>query len=163
MSLVRSKSKITRTLTPLSSIELDHVARQHKQQLRQLIESHRDLFVVSSKDLGSTDLIKMQIDTGNTLPISSRLYRVPLSQQKVVDEHVKEMLDNGIIRHSRSAWSSLVVLVVKKDKSIRFCVDYRILNKVTVNDSFPLPIIDDVIAKLAGAKYKSSIDLCSAY
>lgn len=81
----------------------------------------------------------------------------------MIDEQVSDMLTRNVIRPSTSPWASPVVLVTKKDGSIRFCVDYRRLNKITRKDVYPLPRIDDALDCLQGAEFFSSLDLRSGY
>ncbi|CAF1512760.1 unnamed protein product [Didymodactylos carnosus] len=73
------------------------------------------------------------------------------------------MLDNHVIRPSSSPWSSPVVLIKKKDGSPRFCMNYRRLNLITERDVYPLPRIDDIIDKLAGSQYFTTLDLKAGY
>ena len=76
---------------------------------------------------------------------------------------MQDLLARGIIKPAHGAWSSPVVLVRKKDQSWRFCVDYRKLNAVTLQDAYPLPRIDESLDALAGSKYFSTLDLTSGY
>ena len=73
------------------------------------------------------------------------------------------MLDQGVIEPSDSPWASPVVLVRKKDGSLRYCIDYRRLNSVTIKDSYPLPRIDESLDSLSNTKYFSTLDLASGY
>ena len=139
------------------------VPLEHKSGIIKLLDKNADLFAKTDADLGHTDTVRMKIDTGSNLPIKMRPYRVQLNNRKVIDKAVDEMLEAKIISRSRSEWSFPVVIVDKKDGSKRFCVDFRKLNKITKLNSYPLPVIDDILALLGKARYFSSLDLKSGY
>ena len=131
--------------------------------VKKLVTENRDLFAQTDAELGHTDTVKMKLDTGEHPPIKMKPYRTPLNKRAVIDNAVDEMLEAGIIRRSRSPWSFPVVVVDKKDGSKRFCVDFRQLNKITKPISYPLPVIDDILARLGEAKYFTTLDLKSGY
>ena len=81
----------------------------------------------------------------------------------MIKQQVEELLETGMIRPSKSPFASPVLFVKKPDGSLRFCVDYRMLNAITVKDRFPLPRAQDLIDRLAGTKYFTSLDLRSGY
>jgi hypothetical protein len=107
--------------------------------------------------------VSHSIETRNSKPVHSAKYRSSHKERPIIEEHVKEMLRTKVIEPSRRPWSSPVVLVPKKDGSIRFCVDYRRLNDVTIKDKYALPRIDDALASSSSNKYFTSLDLSQGY
>ncbi|KAD6795956.1 hypothetical protein E3N88_06852 [Mikania micrantha] len=96
-------------------------------------------------------------------PISKAPYRMAPTELKELKEQLEELLDLGFIRPSVSPWGAPVLFVKKKDGTMRLCIDYRELNKITIRNRYPLPRIDDLFDQLQGAKCFSKIDLRSGY
>lgn len=136
---------------------------EQRDKLIALLQCFRDSFDCVQTTLGRTSAVSHEIDTGSHAPLRQRPYRVSPTERRVIDEQVSDMLTRNVIRPSTSPWASPVVLVTKKDGSIRFCVDYRRLNKITRKDVYPLPRIDDALDCLQGAEFFSSLDLRSGY
>ena len=112
---------------------------------------------------GNATQVTHRINTGEALPIHQPKYRAAHHHKKSISEQTAEMLKKKIISPSRSPWSSPVVLVKKKDGTMRFCVDYRKLNAVTIKDKYPLPRIDDALAMLRGNMWFSGMDVATGY
>ena len=162
VSTVNSVIKNNQSKDKLNLNDLD-VPQQYRSKIEKLVLQNQDLFANKDSELGHTKTVKMQVDVGNNEPIKMRPYRTSIKTREVIDKAVDEMLDADVIRRSRSPWSFPVVIVDKKECSKRFCVDFRRLNKVTKKNSYPLPLIDDILALLGKAKYFTSLDLKSGY
>src|SRR5688572_473541 len=85
------------------------------------------------------------------------------AELKELKRQLKDLLDKGFIRPSKSPWGALILFVRKKDGSLRMCIDYHQLNKMTIKNRYPLPRIDDLFDQLVGASFFLKIDLRSGY
>ena len=113
--------------------------------------------------MGHTKLVEHQIKLSNQEPFKEPYRRIPPGLTEEVREHLQEMLQAGVIRDSESPFSSNVVIVQKKDRTIRFCVDFRKLNNRTIQDAYAIPRIEYSLHLLAGTKFFSKLDPRSGY
>ncbi|CAF1498928.1 unnamed protein product, partial [Rotaria sordida] len=103
------------------------------------------------------------IKTSDHPPIYSKQYPASSKDQEIKFQETQKLLERGQIEESTSPWSSPIVLVKKKDKTMRFCIDYRRLNAITIKDAFPLPRIDEIFDQLSDATYYTKFDFKSGY
>ena len=120
------------------------------------------MFSQGEDHLGRTPLLEHTIETHRP-PLRQPYRRQNPAVQREEMAQVQQMLANDIIRPSNSPWALPVVMVKKKDGSLRFCVDFRQLNAATVKDAHPLPRIDDLLETLHGACWFSTLDLKSGH
>ena len=115
--------------------------------------------------MGHTNTTKHKIVLKDldTPPFKGHFHRIPPPQLDEVREHLKLMLDAGVVWPSNSPWCNAVVLVRKKDGSLHFCIDFRRLNTLTIKDSHPLPRICETLESLARAAHYSTFDLNSGF
>ena len=150
-------------LMDLYNRSIEFLDQGQQNALKDMLCSYADVFAQSEFDLGNFTALEHSIDTGNARPIKHRMRRTPQCFVEEEEKHLNKMLDAGIIEPSVSEWISAPVLIRKKDKSLRWCVDYRALNAVTTKDVFPLPMIDECIDSLIGNTWFSKLDANSAY
>ena len=136
---------------------------EQQKKLRDLLSQYRDVFAANMTEMGRTDALEHVIDVGNAEPIAQRPYRRSMKEKEIIDQQIEEMLAADVIRASNSPWCSPIVVVKKKDGGHRFAVDYRALNAKTKKDKFPVPNIEDLLSKLGGSKYFTSLDMFSSY
>lgn len=130
---------------------------------QKLINDYDDVFSKDDMDVGLTSMVKHRIRLDDSQPFKQRFRKIPPSMFAEVQKHIQQLLDSDIIRHSQSPWASNVVLVKKKDGSLRICVDYRQLNLRTVKDAYALPRIDDLLEGLGGNVFYSVLDMRKGY
>ncbi len=141
----------------------EQLTEKQRERLGQLLIQFRDRFVFEGDVLGQVQGIEHRIDTGEDQPVSTAPYRVSQWERQAIEKQVNEMLKQGIIEPVVSSWASPVVMVSKRDKTLRFCVDYRALNRITKDDKYPLPRLDDALDMLGKNSLYTTMDACSAY
>ena len=150
-----------------------------RQKFKELCKEYGETFSKNNEDIGRTKLVKMDIDTGDSPPVSSRPYTLPLKYYEWVQREIESLERAGVITKSMSKWASPIVIVPKKSApgeplKRRLCVDFRKVNELQQEvimagktkgqiSIHPLPKINEMYAKLKGAKVFSTIDLRSGY
>jgi len=128
-----------------------------------LLWQHIRVFAQHDLDLGLCTAEPMRIDTGDAKPICSKPFPVSWKALELQKTYTDNMVKQGIIEPSNSVWKSPVVLTRKPDNTYRFCIDFRLINRVTVRDTYPLPTVQETLLRLEGSIYFSSCDLQAGY
>ncbi|GKA54020.1 putative reverse transcriptase domain-containing protein [Tanacetum coccineum] len=129
-----------------------------------VVRDFEDVFPEDLSGLPPQRQVEFHIDlVPGVTPIAKSPYRLAPSEMQELSGQLQELQDKGFIRPSYSPWGAPVLFVKKKDGSLRMCIDYRELNKLTVKNRYPLSRIDDLFDQLQGSRYFSKIDLRSGY
>jgi hypothetical protein len=151
-------------IAQLCSLDVQTSKPSIPQDLQRIIDKHSKVFEDIPKGLPPTRNHDHEIHLiPGSVPPNIRPYRYPYTQKSEIERMVEEMLEAVIIRPSQSSYSAPVVMVFKKDSSWRMCPYYRELNKITIKDKFPIPVIDELLDELHGAIYFKKLDLHSGY
>ena len=157
-----------------------YVSEEHQNAFKELCKEFKDIFSVDLSDIGKTPLVEMEIDTGDSLPITQKPYTLPLKHAEWVQKELEILEKAGVIVRSVSPWASPIVVVPKRTApgeppKRRLCVDYRAINGLLppVKKAFskakgiltlvPLPKIDEIYARLKDSKIYSTFDMQSSY
>ena len=136
---------------------------EDQEKVKELFREYGQLFALDDLDLGHTSIVKHKIELEDYRPFKDRYRRILPHQYEEVRKHLNEMLKTGAIRKTNSPWASVVVLVRKKDGSLRFCIDLRKLSSRTIKDAYGLPRIEETLDCLGGSIIFTSLDLKSGY
>lgn len=147
----------------ISQFDLEGVPPDHLPSMEQLLQKWNSVFSHGPLDLGCTDVVKHRIELEDETPFKERSRPIPPNMFQEVKQHIQQLLDIDVLRPSSSPWSSNVVLVKKKDGSLRLCVDFRRLNKQVKKDSYSIPTIEELLNNLKGATFFTSLDLSYGY
>jgi hypothetical protein len=151
------------TTTPLHMKPLAKLTKAQEASFATLEGTARSAFATDYSSLGCCNISKHEIRLQTRVPIYSHPYRKSLRERDMLNIEIKKLLDANIIRKSRSPYASPVILVPKKDGSVRMCVDYRRLNLETIPEQWPLPRIADILDNMLGSLWFSTLDLKSGY
>jgi hypothetical protein len=153
--------KYCRKGCPLYAIQVLESVKGDKPSLEDhpTLREYRDVFPKEVPGLPPRRYIGFSIELApGAVPVSRTPYRMSTPKLVELKLQLREMIDKGYIWPNVSPWGTPVLFVKKKDGTLRLCVDYRQLNKVTIKNKYPLPRIDDLFDQLGGASIFSKID-----
>ena len=156
------------------------VSEEHQNAFKELCNEFKDIFLVDSSDIGKTPLVEMEIDTGDSPPITQKPYTLPLKHAEWVQKELEILEKAGVLVRSVSPWASPIVVVPKRTApgeppKRRLCVDYQAINSLLppvkkafpkakgISTFVPLPKIDEIYAHLKDSKIYSTFDMRSGY
>lgn len=150
------------------NLRLEHINQEEHDSVKTLCEKYNDLFHIPNDILTTTKTLQPEIPTTSDIPVHTKTYRYPKVYEEEVKRQIDEMLKDKIIEPSHSPYNSSIWCVPKRADSsgktkVRLVIDYRNLNAITVGDSCPLPLIEDIIDQLGNSVYFSTLDLSSGF
>ncbi len=159
--LQKSQEESTENKMKVEDINLDEIPEEYHEQIRNMLKKHESMWLGG---LGEISVIEHTIEfTPEARPFKSPPYRASPKARELEGKELDNQKDLGVIEPSQSEWGAPVLLFPKKCGKLRFCVDYRRLNTMTIKDSYPLPRIDDCIDSHGDAIIFSTLDANSGY
>ena len=134
-------------------------------RFKQLLVSKHDVFALSDSELGETNLVEQVIDAGEAKPARTAPRHLPYAVRRELEDELIRLESTGCFEPSNSPYASGLVLVRKKDGTLRVCVDYRQVNKDTVPDRYPMLRVDELVDAIGRrkGKYFTTLDLMKGY
>lgn len=139
-----------------------------KQKFAAMMDKHPEWFAWGLKDLGAVKNVEYSISLTDARPIYAKQYHLAHRESEFAEGWVKELEEAGLVKEIESPYAAPVVVAPKKDEGgqwtdLRYAIDYRRLNAVTVRDQYPTPVPEEILAKLSGAKIFTSMDAQKAF
>lgn len=150
-------------------INLTHCNEEERSKILDICFEYNEVFHIKGDKLSSTNATTHRIPlVEGTVPINTKPYRLPYHQKENLENEVRKLLDDNVIRPSSSPWCSPILLVPKKPdaegkRKWRMCIDFRNVNSKTISDAYPIPNITDILDQLGKSSYFSSLDLERGY
>ena len=146
-----------------SDMDLQHLDPCQTEQVKAIMQNRAKALSGHEGDIGCAGVIEHHIELHDATPVRQKPRRFPEPIAREIERQCKELVDLDVIEYSRSPWSAPVVPIRKPDGTLRLCVDYRQLNKVTKADRFPMPNMNDLVFGLHGNWFFTTIDLVKIY
>jgi hypothetical protein len=145
----------------IDDVHISHdLSEEEKKQLKYLLMEYQDIF----SDIPQVaNIIEHKVVTKFEVPIYKRPYHIPYALRDKAKTEIDNMIKAGIVEPYDNPYTAPIIFIKKKDQSLRFCVDYRGLNKETVFNHVPMPRMDTVLNKVSKANYISKFDLTKSY
>ena len=147
----------------LADICLEGLTEEQKKAAVSLLVEQQDAFAKDDDDVGSIPALELNINLKDTTPVQKNYVAVPRPLYPEVKSYIEDLLNHKFIKKSTSPYSSPVVCVRKKDKSLHLCIDYRVLNEKTTPDCHPIPRIQEALDSVGGSSWFSILDQGKAY
>mgnify|MGYP000297764705 CR=1 FL=1 len=151
------------TSAVIDEAAVDHLCVEEKGEVTNLLKKCASAFSKGDEDIGCAGVTEHMIELYDDTPIRQKPRRFPEPVSREIERQCEELKKLDIIDYSKSPWSSPIVPVRKPDGTIRMCIDYRQVNKVTKADRFPIPSVNDLVFGLHGMKYFTTLDLVKGY
>ena len=147
----------------LTEVDLKNLDADQKVTVTELLREESDVFSKSKNDIGFVPDFKLDIQLTDQTPFGAAYRKIPGPLYNEVKNHINDLLANGWIKQSYSPYSSPMVCVRKKDGGLRLCIDFRKLNAKTIPDMQPIPRVQDILDRLHGQKWFTTLDMSQAY
>lgn len=165
--IVDNKNLETRIKNLEKILQIEGQDTSANEKILNICRKYQDIFLLDNDTLSVNNFYKQDIITTEHTPVYIKNYRQPFSQKQEINSQISKLIKNDIIEPSVSPYNSPILLVPKKDqngsKEWRLVVDFRKLNKVVINDKFPLTRLEDILDQLGRAKYFSTLDLSNSF
>ena len=165
---VRCASSTDRCKELENNLRLEHLNTEEYSDIVNLCNLFNDVFLLKGDKLKGGSKMKHAITLTDQKPIFQRQYKTPFGLREELNKQIETLLENDVIEKSCSPWNAPVLLVPKKEdasgrKKWRVVVDFRKINEKTIHDTFPIPVINEILDQLGSAKYFSTLDLASGF
>ena len=161
-----TKEEVVRNMVAALKINENEMLKGNptmKRKVVELIEEYYDVFADPETQFGHTNLMEFEVKVKDEKPIREKVRPLNPDQKASLKTQLNTWLEGDVIEPSESPWAAALVPAFKKGGTIRWAVDYRKLNDITVGDSYPLPNISENLDKLQGSKVYSCLDAAAAY